>query len=123
MHERQLDVLGQTLIDQARDPSITEADNAVSGRMKDASSQRIFGRLRTLDSEQMEAVHALISDVVDLVLHNVLWMFERAETFQIGMDTEADPISDIREVALGELQGYLYDWIPRFSQQRYEPPA
>lgn len=123
MSEPVLDAFGQAFIEQSRDPSIVQWDHTVTGQMKGAYSQRMYERLKSLDSEQMEAVRTMIPGLVDLVLHNVLWMLERAEAIHIGIDTDAGLIPDIREVALGDLQGYLYDWIPRFSGQRYEPPA
>jgi hypothetical protein len=47
--------------------------------------------------------------------------FEQWPEVTIGVTAGSERVDDIRTAALGDLQGYLYQWIPRFSGERYEP--
>ena len=62
----------------------------------------------------------LIPVVVDATLHHLLWTLEHWPEVHLGVTLPVEAVSDVRQVALGALQGYLYDWIPRFSQEAHD---
>ncbi len=76
--------------------------------------------LASFDSQQLDVVHRLIPDIVDTTLDQLLYTFEQYDWVAIALQTEDGVVPDIRQIALGDLQGYLYSWIPKFSQQQHD---
>jgi hypothetical protein len=62
----------------------------------------------------------LIPLMVDTTLRHLLWMLEQWPELHLGVTLPTEAVSDVRHVALGELQGYLYYWIPRLSHEAHD---
>ena len=76
--------------------------------------------LAALDPDQVAVVRRLIPVVVDATSHHLLWTLEQWPEVHLGVTLPVEAVSDVRQVALGDLQGYLYDWIPCFSQEAHD---
>ena len=118
-----LDRFGEVLIRRARDAAIIDSDKIIDGRMKDDGSKAIRAELsrRAFNKEQIDAVLWLVPQIVDETLHHLLWTLEQEESIDIAVKTPAGGVPSLREVSDG-LSGELYDWIPRFSKERYGEP-
>ncbi len=123
LSEPTLDAFGALLMEQVRDRAIQEADVSISHGSKVAHRAWLNNLVESVDAQQRDALHRLIPVIVDVTLHYLLWTLEEWDTVQVSMRTETGATPDIRTLTVGELQGYLYEWIPRFSKQRYDPPA
>lgn len=75
------DVLGggKVLMDRVRDNTTASVDQMLDGTMKGITAQKIQEKIKVFDKEQMETVEWLVVQVVDLCLHNMLWMVEQEE--------------------------------------------
>jgi hypothetical protein len=110
-------------MERVRDPSIQQWDRVIDGSMKGAFAQNIHEAVSALDASEQDMVRRLVPLIVDTTLHHLLWTLEQVQWVHLAMDNEHTSIRDIRDVAQGDLQGYLYDWAPRLSKERYIPPA
>jgi hypothetical protein len=119
MDKTALDAFGAILMKRVRDWSIQECDMIISGQAKDVTAERLHKILATFDEAHRQALYHLTPEIVDITLHYLLWMFEQEEWIDIAVRTEAGIVPNLREISDG-LAGELYDWIPRFSKQRYE---
>jgi hypothetical protein len=112
-----LDTFGSLLMKRVRDWSIQQCDALVDGKMKGEVAQRLSTDIVQLDDVHRTAVHRLIPYIVDTVLHYTLWMFEQEQSLQVAVrDANGVPV-DLRAVELGDLDGYLIDWVAQFSQE------
>lgn len=108
---------GKVLMDRVRDNTTASVDQMLDGTMKGITAQKIQEKIKVFDKEQMETVEWLVVQVVDLCLHNMLWMVEQEEEITLlyqgaGLQEESDGLS-------GEL--YTEDgWIQKYSSGRYE---
>jgi len=112
-----LDDFGKMLMDRVRDDTISSVDQMLDGTMKGITAQNIQEKIKAFDKEQMETVEWLIPQVVDLCLHNMLWMVEQEEEITLLYQG-----AELREESDG-LSGELYTedgWIQKYSSQRYE---
>jgi hypothetical protein len=119
MEKKALDVFGAILMQRVRDWSITDSDNLVSGKSNSVIGKRVNEILALFESKQREALHDLIPVIVDTTIHHLLWMFEQEEWIDIAVHTEDGIVPSLREVSDG-LAGESYDWVRRFSKERYE---
>ncbi len=112
-----LNIFGSLLMKRVRDWSIQECGALVDGKMTGEVAQRLSAEIVQLDDVHRTAVHRLIPYIVDTVLHYMLWMFEQEQSLQVMVhDTNGVPV-DLRAVELGDLEGYLIDWVAQFSQE------
>src|SRR5262245_17681040 len=118
-----LDYFGELLMRRVRDEAIADWDMIVDGRMKDDGSKRIRSELssRAFNKEQIDMVRWLVPKIVDTTLHHLLWTLEQEESIVIGLRGDDTSAQSLREQSDG-LAGDMYNWIPRFSKQRYEEP-
>jgi hypothetical protein len=61
----------------------------------------------------------LVPEIVDAVLHHLLWTFEQNEHIRIAMDLADEQVESLNAISDG-LPGELYSdegWIARFSKE------
>jgi hypothetical protein len=83
-------------------------------------ARRVTEIISSLDDQVIAVVRRLIPIIVDATLHHLLWTLEQWPNVRVAIATDSGSVDDIRTVTLGELQGYLYNWIPRFSKEPYD---
>ena len=69
-----------------------------------------------MDHLQIAFIEGLLPEIVETVLHHLLWTLEQVEDVNISVHLPNGVVPSLREVSDG-LAGELYDWIPRFSSQ------
>ena len=115
-----LDHFGEILMKEVRDWAIRQCDKHVSNLNGTQSVRRLLGENRKLNENERELLHAVIPDVVDTAIHNMLFMLEQHPEFELIVEGEnLDEISD-------GLAGELYTeegWFMRFSEERHEEPS
>jgi hypothetical protein len=122
MTEGALDKFGELLMTRIRDAAIVDWDKIVDGKMKDAVSQRVARAVADLGPDAKGVIRQLIPQIVDTTLHHLLWTLEQEPSLHVTVENDdGDPV-DVAEESDG-LTGDLYDWLPRFSTQRYQNPA
>lgn len=112
-----LEGFGKLLMDRVRDDTISSVDRMLNGTMKGITAQKIQEKIKNFDKGQKEAVEWLVPQIVDLCLHNMLWMVEQEEEITLLYQG-----AELREESDG-LSGELYTedgWIQKYSSQRYE---
>jgi len=114
-----LDRFGKLLMEQVRDESIEDWTYILDGSMKGETAEKFRPELSRLDSGTLALIERLVPEIVDTTLHYLLWTLDQEESVEIAVKTPAGKVPSLREVSDG-LAGDLYDWIPRFSKQRYE---
>ena len=115
-----LDYFGKILMKEVRDWAIYECDSAVSAVGGSQSVRRLLGKDRKLSEDERELLHAAIPDVVDKVLHYMMFMLEQYPEFELMV--EGENLNDISDGLAGEL--YTEEgWSMRFSKERHEEPS
>jgi hypothetical protein len=104
-----------------RDEAIADWDMIIEGKMKDAVSQRI-ARAVEKRPEHKALIHELIPQIVDTTLHHLLWTLEQDDSLELQVHDDSGETTNVADESDG-LAGDLYDWLPRFSKQRYPNPA
>ncbi|WP_455718513.1 hypothetical protein [Anaerosporobacter sp.] len=112
-----LSYFGEVLIKEVRDRTIHGFDMRVTGKMKDGDSQKLYAEMQKMSNEQRQLIERIIPQIVDLSIHNMLFMIE--EYPNIDLQVEAEKMSELSDGLSGEL--YTEDgWIQRFTKERYE---
>lgn len=112
-----IEAFGKLLISDVRDHTIETFDGMLQGTVKGSTAQKIQEKIKTFDQEQMDALEWMVPHIVDLCLHNMLWMAEQQEDITLLFQG-----TELREESDG-LAGELYTedgWIQKYSSQRYE---
>lgn len=112
-----IEAFGKLLISDVRDHTIETFDGMLQGTIKGITAQKIQEKIKTFDQEQMDALEWMVPQIVDLCLHNMLWMAEQQEDITLLFRG-----TELREESDG-LAGELYTedgWIQKYSSQRYE---
>jgi hypothetical protein len=113
-----LDEFGAALV-AARDEAIGVVDRFLAG--EDPSDRGMTLRERLgggISPEAARTYRAIAIDAIDETLHQVLWLFERSEQFDITARLESGEILSLRDASDG-LAGELYTedgWLARFSR-------
>lgn len=97
--EPTLDGFGALLMEQVRDLAIREIDALVSRRESMPNSdfaRKIHDLLASFDTQQFEALHRLVPIIVDMTLHDLLWMLEQWDSVTVGIQTVNGTVPDIR---------------------------
>jgi hypothetical protein len=116
----QLEFFGRLLMEHVRDRSIGDSDRLLDRRSNSMIARRATEIISSLDDQDIAVVRRLIPIIVDATLHHLLWTLEQWPNARVAIATDSGSVDDIRTVTLGELQGYLYNWIPRFSKEPYD---
>ena len=112
-----LQYFGNKLMKEVRDRTIREFDLRVSGKMMDEESQRLANKMQNMNEEQRELINKIISQSIDLCIHNTLCLLEDNDDIVLLVDDIS--ISECSDGLSGEL--YTEDgWIQKFSEQRYD---
>ncbi|HEX8617171.1 MAG TPA: epimerase [Thermoanaerobaculia bacterium] len=108
---------------RVRDEAIADWDMIVGGDMKDAHSQRIAATLKRLSPDVQRLIGDLIPKIVDTTMHHLLWALNQEEdSVQVHVEDDSGDLVNVNERSDG-LPGELYEWLPRFSRQRFTNPA
>jgi len=116
-----LDSFGKLLAEAVRDPTIRQWDKLVAGSLKGVTADRLRAQIDALGEDERRLLERLIPQIVDTALHHLLWSLEQPGPVEVSVRTPEGVVASLREVSDG-LAGELYDWIPRFSKERYEAP-
>jgi hypothetical protein len=111
------DLFGKLLIEEVRGSSVRQLDISLAGEWRDIDSQRRFATIKSLTAAQTRAVRELGVDLIDTVLHSLLFMIESHEEIEVLLRTKTGAHS-IRPGS-GDLQGELFGddgWISRFAK-------
>jgi hypothetical protein len=114
-----LDRFGKLLMTKVRDEAITNWRMIVQGTLKGERASRIREVLKAVPENQQAVFLQLVPDVVDTVLHHLLWTFEQVEDVDIAVRLDDQTVPSLREASDG-LAGELYSdegWIARFSKE------
>ncbi len=118
MSQNALDKFGQILMLKVRDETITDWGMIVSGKMLGEHAERMRKIFQKLSSEELQIIDKLVPEVVDTVLHHLLWTIEQQDDLILSIRDHKSVI-DLKRVSDG-LPGELYTnegWIARFSKQ------
>jgi hypothetical protein len=117
MSKAALDLFGRFLINKVRDEAISDWQMIVHGRMKGEIADKVRQKLGAFSEEQRKIFLSLVPEVVDTVLHHLLWTLEQEDDIRIGVTVNNQDVHSLREVSDG-LAGELPSsegWIARFS--------
>lgn len=120
MSKASLDLFGRILMTRVRDEAISDWKMIFDGRMKGDIAARVRNNLASFSEEQRAVILCLVPDIVDTVLHHLLWTFEQEEGIRIGVTVGNDDIPSLKDVSDG-LAGELPSdegWIARFSREK-----
>lgn len=101
-----------------RDEAIGVVDRFLAGGDRSDRGQRLRVELGDISPEAARAYRAIAVDAIDETLHQVLWMFERSERFDITTRLESGETVSLRDASDG-LSGELYTedgWLARYSR-------
>jgi hypothetical protein len=119
MSSAALDTFGQLLMTEVRDRAIREWKMTVAGHMKGERCARIRQSLQRWSSQDRDLFLSLVPDIVDSVLHHLLWTLEEDGPVRVAVDLPDGEVPSLNEVSDG-LAGELYTedgWIARFSEE------
>jgi hypothetical protein len=107
---------GEFFIKQVRDNSITILEKTISGEIKAPADQMLYEKINTLSNDQIEILRETAYAMIDLTLHNMLFMFEQSKSWKISNHNEnIKSLSELSDGLAGEL--YTSDgWIKKFSK-------
>jgi glutamyl-tRNA reductase len=120
MSQAALDKFGELLMTRVRDEAISDWRMILDGSMKGERAQRIRKSVRQFSERDRSVVESLVPEIVDSVLHHLLYTFEQSSDVRIAVSTSTKEISSLTDVSDG-LAGELYSeegWISRFSKER-----
>lgn len=112
-----LEQFGQLLIQKVRDETITQMEMIISGKMKSKQALLIHDLIKDFTSLEAEKLIKIIVESIDRSLHQMLFVVENNEQFDIFFCEENRRIS-MSELSDG-LSGELYGekgWISKFSK-------
>jgi hypothetical protein len=119
MSKAALDTFGQLLMSKVRDETIEHWKMIADGRLKGERAARIRNRLSEMGHNDRDVLMAMIPEVVDSVLHNLLWMLDQEHDVTVAFRIGAETVPSLRDASDG-LAGELYSdagWIARFSRE------
>lgn len=120
MSREPLDRFGELLIQRVRDEAITDWQMLIRGDMKGVRADRLRQRLAAIDRAARDTLLSLLPDIVDTVLHHLLWTLEQNTELTVGIQMHEDFFPNVSQMSDG-LPGELYTdkgWIARFSKAK-----
>ena len=106
---------GKSFIESVRDDSLFVFEGIVSGHMKDSGSQELHQKLQSLSEEELAIVREIAYQMVDLTMHNTLFMFEQEVGDWKISNSECESLADESDGLSGELYSDE-GWIESYSQ-------
>ena len=116
MPKAALDCFGELLMTRVRDKAISQWRRVVTGQM--AADEAEAKKLARLDPAAQSVFLSLVPNVVDTVLHHLLWTLEQSEDVRMLVQAGNEQIDSLADESDG-LAGELYSehgWIARFSK-------
>jgi hypothetical protein len=116
MSQTALDTFGELLMTKVRDKAILDWEMIISGRMKGEQTASVL-KARAWSPENKALFLSLVPEIVDSVLHHLLWTFEQNEHVRIAVDLPDEQVESLNAISDG-FPGELYSdegWIARFS--------
>jgi hypothetical protein len=109
---------GQILMAEVRDRAINDWEETLKGERKSARSKTNFQKLSTLKPEQQEVFRQILPQIVDSVLHHLLWILEENEDIELNVKTSVgfQNIAKISDGLTGEPFG-KNGWIAMYSKK------
>src|SRR2546423_496034 len=92
-----LDRFGEFLMHRVRDQAIADWDSIIAGKMKSDRARELHERMKVLSPDAIEAIRALIPQVVDSTLHQLLWGLEEVDDISVEV-AGGDKVHDLRTV-------------------------
>ena len=120
MSQAALDAFGRLLMAKVRDEAISDWRMIVEGQMKGELSVKVREKLTVFSETQRDVFLSLLPEIVDTVLHHLLWTLEQAEDVDVAVRADGVSVRSIRDASDG-LAGELYSdegWIARFSKEK-----
>jgi len=110
-----LNEFGELFIKQVRDNSISILEKTIRGEMRAPADQELHRKISSLSNAEIEILKETAYRMVDLTLHNMLFMFEQSKAWVIANPKEGvQSLSELSDGLAGEL--YTSDgWIQQFS--------
>lgn len=115
MDER-LSLFGEMFIKAVRDNTLFALEGVISGHMKSESDLKMHDRISKLSTDNISLLREFAYSMVDLSLHNMLFMFEENPDWKLSNPEIG--ISDLNSISDG-LAGELYTsdgWIDQYSE-------
>jgi hypothetical protein len=112
-----LDKFGEFLARQVRDKTINDWKRMFANEMKGVTAEKVRQQVSTFSTEQKAIVLQLVPQIVDTVLHNLLFSIEQEKNLDLTMKNSEGVSQGLKNISDG-LAGELYGpqgWIARFS--------
>ena len=115
-----LERFGKFVIENFRDRAIEQHLKMQQGRLSSPAIQNLQAGLRALSAEQRELVFNIVTDVVDVATHDILFALQDAHDRRLGIEVtvEGRNVAEASGMLQGEPLGET-GWIQRFS--KYPP--
>lgn len=113
-----LDEFGKQYMSVVRDQAILTVDRLLTGGDRSDRGRRLAAVLGDLTPDQVRTHRAIAIEAIDVALHNVLWMIEQSDTFDVVANVGEGTFQSLRDASDG-LSGELYSddgWIALFSR-------
>ena len=123
MSQSALDLFGELLMTKVRDEAILVWKMIVDGSMKGVTSERVNKMLSLYPDGYKNIIKSLVPDIVDTVLHHLLWTLDQNDNIHIRVTIDNQEIPSLKDIS-GDLPGELYaddGWIARFSKEKADP--
>ena len=110
-----LEEFGKLFMKAVRDETINSIDKMLDGTMKGITSRQVQEKFADFDSKQIEVVKWFLPKIIDMSLHNMLFMIEVQDEIELLFKKEN--LNDLSDGLSGEL--YTEDgWIKNYSKER-----
>lgn len=115
--EEQLSSFGNLFIESVRDNTLFVLEGIISGHMKSKVYKEMYEKINRMSEQDRELLMDFAYRMVDLSLHNMLFMFEASKEWIISDSENTINIAEDSDGLSGEL--YTDDgWIHRFSNYK-----
>lgn len=116
--ENTLQTFGESFIKSVRDNTLFVLEGIIGGQMKSPVDREMHDRIRSMSAEDIDVLKDFAFRMVDLSLHNMLFMLESNPNWVLSSKDERQNLSQMSDGLSGEL--YTSDgWISNFS--KYPP--
>jgi len=122
MPDSVLDRFGRLLMSEVRDRSIRHWKMIAEGSMKGEEALRLHEQFSQMTSHDQDVAMMCAPQIIDIVLHNLLAMFNQEEDLEVSLKLGDGIVPSLRDASDG-LCGELYSeegWIARFSREEEE---
>lgn len=112
-----LDRFGELLVKTLRDKAIEQNEMLLAGRLKGKAIQPLQLRVLELSEVQKDVVRDVVSDLVNVAMHDFLYALQDAHDRGIGIEVTVDGqnVAEMSGMLHGEVSG-PDGWASRFSR-------